>query len=359
MFEITLTIVVFIIMLLMVPGYTPKIKGRSGMPISNSIAELRKIRIGNSFQYILIRSENINNPILLFVHGGPGTSQLTLMRNNTQAIEKYFTVVNWDQRGAAKSYNAIKDINRMNINQFISDINELSEYLIKRFNKTKIILAGHSWGSVIGALAVYKQPKLYSAYIGIGQMSNVIESEKISYDWTLQQAKLRQDIKSVNKLTNIGAPPYTGEWKPKFLTQRKILGKYGGEYHGSNAGAFKVVLKNLLFSTEYTFVDRINFFRGIFKSLDLLFPELLKVNLFKQVPELKVPVWFMLGRYDFEVPSILSEQYYESLRAPNKTLYWFEKSAHLPNTEEREHFNQILVEKVLPMANLSKSESMV
>ena len=141
------------------------------------------------------------------------------------------------------------------------------------------------------------------------------------------------------------------------MTQRRILGRYGGEYYGSKVGAFGVVIRNLVFSTEYTLVDRINYFRGIFESVELLFPELLKVNLFVQVPELKVPVWFMLGRHDYEMPSVLSEQYFNILKAPAKTLCWFENSAHLPNTEERELFNQVLVEKILPTIELSESKN--
>ncbi len=348
MYIVLVIIIVIILVVLLMPGYTQKIKKAGDAQGQKSIAELKKIKIGDSFQWIMIRSENIDNPILLFVHGGPGTSQLTQMKNNTKPIEKYFTVVNWDQRGAGKSFSAIHDKSKMNINQFVSDINELSEYLAKRFNKNKIILAGHSWGSVIGILAVSQKPELYSAYIGIGQMSNVMESEKISYEWTLQQAELANDVKSVKKLIDMGSPPYQGEWSKKFIAQRHILGKYGGEYYGSKIGAFGHVIMNLVLSTEYTFLDRINFFRGIFDSLELLFPELLNVNLFEQVPELKVPVWFMLGRHDYEVPSLLSAKYFDFLKAPDKTLYWFENSSHLPNTEERDLFNQILVEKILP-----------
>ena len=327
------------------------------IPEQKSLAELQKVTIGNSEQWVLIRSENIDNPILLFVHGGPGTSQLTLMKNNTQPIEKYFTVVNWDQRGAGKSYAAIRDKSRMTIDQFVSDINELAEYLAKRFNQTKIILVGHSWGSAIGIIAVSKRPELYSAYVGIGQVSNMAEGERISYEWTLQQATTANDGKAVKQLTEMGCPPYTGAWRKKFMTQRRILGRYGGEYYGSKVGAFGVVIRNLVFSTEYTLVDRINYFRGILESVELLFPELLKVNLFVQVPELKVPVWFMLGRHDYEMPSVLSEQYFDNLKAPAKTLCWFENSSHLPNTEERELFNQALVEKILPTIERSESKN--
>jgi pimeloyl-ACP methyl ester carboxylesterase len=350
MYILLIIILLVILIILIRPGYTPSIKKGDG---KKSIAELSKVNLGNSEQWVLIRSENIDNPILLLVHGGPGTSQLTLMRRNTKSLEKHFTVVNWDQRGAGKSYKAIADKSRMNIEQFVSDIHELTEYLTKRFDKKKIILAGHSWGSVIGILAAAKRPELFSAYIGIGQMSNAAESEKISYDWTLRQAALVNDEKAVKKLREIGAPPYTGEWRKKFMTERQLLGKFGGEYYGSKIGAFGVVIKNLLFSTEYTFMDRINFFKGIFESVELVFPELLKVDLFTQVPELKVPVWFMLGRHDYEVPSVLAAKYFDVLKAPNKTLVWFENSSHMPNTEEEKLFNQILIEKILPTIGIA------
>ncbi len=357
MYFVLIIIVLLLLAVILKPGYTPKIKFDGEVKEEKCIAELTKIKLGGSEQWILIRSENIDNPIILFVHGGPGTSQLTLIRKNTQELEKYFTVVNWDQRGAGKSYNAIKDKSRMNLEQFVSDLNELSEYLLKCFNKRKLILVGHSWGSAISMFAVSQQPELYSAYIGIGQISNVLQSEKISYEWTLQQASKANDASSVKKLTEMGNPPYTGDWLRKFLTQRRILGKYGGEFYGSKIGAFGVVIKNLIFSAEYIFIDWINFFRGIIESVKLLTPELLKVNLFEQVPELKVPVWFMLGRHDYEVPSVLSVKYFDALQAPEKTLCWFENSSHMPNTEERELFNQILVEKVLNKAEQHESKS--
>jgi pimeloyl-ACP methyl ester carboxylesterase len=339
-------LVLGVLLALFLPGYTPRIRkdGTAG----KSLAELRAVTIGGAEQWLLIRSENTANPVLLFVHGGPGTSQLTLMRRNTEPLEKYFTVVNWDQRGAGKSYEAIRDSSKMHIGQFVSDIHELTGYLKARFHKDQIVLVGHSWGSVIGLLAIAQRPELYSTYIGIGQMSDMAQSERISYDWTLQQARAANDRKAVEKLTEIGPPPYAGDWRSKFMAQRRLLGKFGGEFYGSKTGAFGVVIQNLIWSTEYTLSDRANFFRGIFGSVRLLFPELLRVNLFQQVPEVSVPVWFMLGRHDYEVPSILSAQYFDALKAPQKTLCWFEKSAHLPNTEARDLFNQIMIQKVLP-----------
>jgi pimeloyl-ACP methyl ester carboxylesterase len=198
-------------------------------------------------------------------------------------------------------------------------------------------------------LAASKNPDLFSAYIGIGQMSRMAESELLSYEWTLEQAQTAKDQPSIKRLTEMGPPPYTGrDWRSKFMTERRILGKHGGEYYGSKSGAFGIVLKNLVFSREYTMLDRFNFFRGVLQSVDALYPELSRTDLFLAVPELKMPVYFCLGRHDYEVPSVLSARYFEALRAPRKRLIWFESSAHLPNSEEKDKFNEFMINTVLP-----------
>ena len=338
-------VVVALVVLILMPGSTPRISRRSH---PDGLATLEPVPVNGTLQWVLIRGENVANPVVLFVHGGPGTSELTLNRRNTRAIERHFTVVNWDQRGAGKSFAAGRDRARMTRTQFVDDVIALSSHLAARLHQQKLLLVGHSWGSVIGMLAVAQRPELFHAYIGIGQMSRMAESERLSWDWTMEQARKAGDTAAVSTLARIGPPPYTGRWRGKFMTERRLLGKFGGEYHGSRSGAFGVVLHTLIFSREYTLLDRVNFFRGIFGSLDALFPELYATDLFVEVPEVKVPVWFCLGRYDYEVPSPLAEKYFEHLRAPRKQLVWFENSAHLPNTEERDRFNALLTGTVLP-----------
>ncbi len=332
--------------LLLLPGCTPRISRRRH---PNGLATLEQVPLNDSWQWILIRSEDVANPVVLFVHGGPGTSELTLNRRNTAPLEKHFTVVNRDQRGAGKSFAAGKDRSRMTRAQFVDDVIALSSHLAARFQKEKIVLVGHSWGSVIGMLAAATRPDLFHAYIGIGQMSRMAESERLSWEWTLEQAKAAGDAKAVATLSRVGPPPYTGtDWRAKFMTERRLLGKFGGEYHGSRSGAFGVVLRTLVLSREYTVPDRVNFFRGIFGSLDALFGELYRTDLFTEVPEVTVPVWLCLGRHDYEVPSPLSATYFDALKAPRKQLVWFENSAHLPNTEERDKFNAFMIDTVLP-----------
>jgi len=132
------------------------------------VATLEKVRIGEADPWIFIRSDDVTSPIALYVHGGPGSSQLTSNRRHTRELEKYFTVVDWDQRGAGKSYGAIRDVGRMTIDQFVEDTRELTVYLLKRFHQERLVLIGHSWGSVIGALTAGRYPELFHCYVGIG-----------------------------------------------------------------------------------------------------------------------------------------------------------------------------------------------
>jgi pimeloyl-ACP methyl ester carboxylesterase len=327
-------------------GSTPEINRRSH---PNSTAVLERVPVNETLQWVLIRSENVANPVVLFLHGGPGTSELTLNRRNTRELEKHLTVVNWDQRGAGKSFAAGRDTRGMNVNQFVDDVIDLSSYLAERFEQDRILLVGHSWGSALGLLTVHRRPDLFAAYVGIGQASHQAEGERLSYDWTLEQAEKAKDSTSVRKLKEIGPPPYTGSnWRSKFMTQRRLLGKFGGEYHKSKIGALGVVLKSLICSPEYTILDRLNYFRGIFHSLDTVMPQVFQLDLFEQVAEVAIPVYFCLGRHDYEVPAELSARYFEHLKAPHKELLWFEESAHMPNTEESEKFNAFIVGTVVP-----------
>jgi pimeloyl-ACP methyl ester carboxylesterase len=342
-------IVALLILRFVLPAGTPRIHLTERSDPANAIAVLEKLSIGESDQWILERSENTDNPIILFLHGGPGTSQLTLNRRNTKDLEKSFIVVNWDQRGAGKSYGAIHDADKMNIDQFVEDTKELTLYLLKKFRKDRIILAGHSWGSVIGVLTASRYPELYHCYIGIGQIANMEDGESASYQWTLEQAREKNDNRAIAKLESIGHPPYQGDWQAKTLTERMFVARFGGEVHASGIGAFGLVIGSLLFSREYSFVDRINFFRGIFGSMKLLWPQLLKVNLFKSVPEFNIPVYMIEGRHDHEAPSEIAARYFDAIRAPSKELIWFEQSAHLVNSEERDAFNKILVNRIRPL----------
>jgi pimeloyl-ACP methyl ester carboxylesterase len=335
-------------LLFLIPGFTFPIKDKQGHNVSRSIASLEKVNLGGQEQWILIRGVDITKPVILFLHGGPGTANMCLLRKYTDELEQHFIVVTWDQRGAGKSYQAINPHSAMTIDRFVLDTGELTQLLCHRFDRQKIFLVGHSWGSLIGILSIQKYPNSYHAYIGIGQIVNMQENEQISYDWTLAQATKAEDKRAIRTLTEIGNPPYAGDWQKKLMTQRRLLGKYGGELYGSSNGAFPLVFSSLISANEYNLLDKVNFFKGIFASNHLLWQELLTINLKKQELSFKVPVYFALGRYDYEAPSIIAEQYFQIIEAPKKEIIWFENSAHLANIEENEKFDDLLINRILP-----------
>jgi len=325
-------------------GSTPPIR------LPGAVASLEPVTLNGTEQWVLLRSQNVTAPVVLFVHGGPGTSQLSLMRRELGRLERHFTVVNWDQRLAGKSFAAGADRSRLHVDQYVDDLLELARKLADRFAQPRILLAGHSWGSAISMLALRRRPDLFWAYVGIGQASRMLESERLSYAWTVDQARHLGERGALKTLARIGPPPY--QRRAHFLTQRSLMSRYGGEIFGSHIGATARVLGNALFGSEYGLLDRLNFFRGISRSLEALLPELYRIDLFTQVPEVAVPVFFCLGRHDHEVPSELAARYFDALVAPKKKLVWFERSAHMPNTEEPEKFCDLMAGEVLPLAPL-------
>ncbi len=334
--------------LCLVPASTPAITDAQGHLVPGSIASLEKVTLGGVEQWLLIRGEDATKPVILFVHGGPGAAEMAVLRGCTRELERHFVVVVWDQRGAGKSFAAVDPESAMNIRQFVADTHELADSLRRRFHQGKIYLAGHSWGSVLGVLTVRQYPELFHAYVGIGQVVNMKENERLSYEWTLAQAEQARDSKAVAKLRRIGAPPYTGDWQAKTIAQRTLLGKYHGEAYGNSNGALPLFVRGLWNASEYTWPDKLNFFRGAMASMRLLWPELLTVDLFERAPRLLVPVYLMMGRHDYETPHPLAEAYLAVLQAPHKELIWFENSAHLPHIEESARFNRVLIEQVLP-----------
>jgi pimeloyl-ACP methyl ester carboxylesterase len=333
---------------LLAPARTEPITDARGRPLPGSIAVLEEVTLGGVKQSVLIRGRDVANPVLLLLHGGPGTSELGLWRvHNLAALEQRFTVAVWDQRGAGKSYAAREPISAMTVEQLVADARELSEWLRRRFGQERIYLAGHSWGSLLGVLTVERHPELFHAYVGIGQAVSMGEGERLSYEWALARAEEARDQRSVARLRKIGPPPWSGDVVAKVLAQRTVLARYGGEVHGNPRGAALILLGCVLKTTEYCWRDRVNVFRGAFASMRVLWPQIQSIDLMEQAPELEVPVYLLEGRHDHEAPSVLAERWFRTLAAPRKALLWFERSAHLPNVEEPEAFNDFFVRRLL------------
>ncbi len=315
------------------------------------IETLEQVTLGGVEQWISIRGQDRNNSVLLFLHGGPGSPEMPAVRHYNSGLEEYFVVVNWDQRGAGKSYNPDVFKENLTVEQFVSDTHELTQLLRGRFEEEKIYLVGHSWGTIIGTRAAQRYPELYYAYAGIGQAVSFKEGEKISYQYTLNEAHRLGEEEAVRQLEEIGTPPYMQEdYLERIQVQRYWLQKFGGVDYGERnpTRAQLGILWNFLKAPEYSFWDTINMVRGNLLSNSALWEELHDFNFIKEIPRLEVPVYFLMGRHDYVTVYELVEQYYDILEAPHKELIWFENSAHSPNYEEPEKFVEVMTEHILP-----------
>ena len=182
---------------------TPPILDVNSKPIPNSIAVLEKVKLGGSEEWISIRGKDSRNPVLLFLAGGPGGSQLVTARRALAGLEDRFVVVNWDQPGAGKSFDAV-DRSKLTPDRYITDTHELVLNLRQRFGKEKVYLLGESWGSALGIMVVQRYPELFHAFIGTGQMVAFLENDLICYDFALRLAQKRGDTKQVEKLKQQG-----------------------------------------------------------------------------------------------------------------------------------------------------------
>jgi pimeloyl-ACP methyl ester carboxylesterase len=302
------------------------------------VAESDFVTLGGIPQWVEIRGADTANPALIALHGGPGMPETPLLRHFNGPVETAFTVVYWDQRGAGRSFSRAIPAASMTIDRFVADLDELVDHVRRRLGKEKVAIFGHSWGSALGTLYVARHPDKVSAYIGTGQIGDLAASERASYDFVLAEAKRRGNARGIKDLTKLGPPPYTNQ---QMMVQRRWLGRFVGMF---GRVPFSTALRILLFAPGSSPFILPKVFGGMFFSLRTLWPQVTAINLETAAPELKVPVWFLSGRYDHQVDAAVAEHYFNKLVAPKKQLVWFENSGHFAPFEEPERFNTTMSE---------------
>ncbi len=303
------------------------------------ISREQKITLGGWEQTIFIRGRNRANPVLLFLHGGPGLPEMPFSHINAE-LERDFTVVHWDQRGAGKSFRADIPLETMNVEQFVRDTAQLTRHLRRTFGQKKIYLAGFSWGSLVGALTASRHPEYYRAYIGISQLVDIPESELLLHRAGIAQATERGYPQVARKLRAIGEPPYRSRRDERLVNKltKAIQPRFPGEM---TRGRYLFLG---LRSPYYSLADDWQAVRGITFSGKHLEDDIHAHNLRKEVPEIAVPVWFFAGRFDTVLSGPLAERYFHALRAPRgKHLVWFEHSDHILHLEEDARFRAELL----------------
>jgi len=301
--------------------------GPAPLQAVDGVNALEPMELGGVKQWSSIRGTDRHNPVLLFLHGGPGSANLAKLRIQVPALEQHFVVVNWDQRGAGKSYSPGFDASTLSRQQLVADAHELVGVLKERFGVEKLYLMGFSWGAVLGLSLVDQYPDDFIAFISVSQVVDYAAGETLSVEYVRQSARDAGDDKAVAELSSI-EPTYTSpDWYTQLMTERRWLLHFGGVYHTADSYSHEIWM--MLKAPEYSLVEFAFWPVSSRKSLKQMWPELMKVVLSEQVRVVRCPVYFFAGRYDYNSPWQLTEAYYQKVEAPaGKHLVWFENSAH-------------------------------
>jgi pimeloyl-ACP methyl ester carboxylesterase len=331
-------------------SHTHPILGTDGKPLPASIATMEKVRLGGVDQWLILRGQDINKPVLLFLSGGPGASEAARVLRFNQELEKHFVVVIWEQRGCGKSYASINPKSDLTIAQYTADIIELTEILRARFNEQKIYLVGHSWGTIIGVQAVQTRPDLFHAYIGTAQMVDVLETDQMIYEMILEHSRSTGDIKFAQALESQGQPPYLG--KSPIQPYSTLFGREYSLYEYPNIKNEEYrrdgdILMLMLKQPEYGWLDRLYYLLGLMNTFNIVYPQLQDMDFRLNATHFELPVYLILGRHDMNNPYQIPEEYFNLLNAPSKQLYFFEDSGHGMIWEEAGKFHDIMVKSVL------------
>ncbi len=331
------------------PGKADPITDLNGKTLAMSISTIEKVKLGGQDQYLIIRGADSTKPVMLFLHGGPGSPEFVFMKHMNSALENDFVMVYWEQRGAGKSYSKEIPVESMNLEQFISDTRELSEILAKRFNQEKIYLLGHSWGSFLGILTAQKYPGLFHAYLGVGQVCYQYKGERISYEWVKDQANEHNNEHAIEALSEISFPDSLASseiWIDFLMVERNFVTQFGGGVTHEMTGLWPVI-EMVLSAKEYTFGEKMNYMPASLYSIEHLWPEVINKNLFNDIDSMQLPVYIFQGIHDYQTPYSVAKDFFDQLKAPQKEFFTFNNSAHSPMMEEVDKFNSIIREKIL------------
>lgn len=314
---------------------------------SNGISSLEQVTLGGAEQWIFIRGTDVNNPVLLFLHGGPGMPIIGMATSRQLDAEliDHFTVVHWDQRGSGKSYDPTLT---MSLDQIINDGGALIDYLLDRLGQEKVYLVAHSWGTIFGAEIAYRNQEKLHAYVGISQIVDNAEKEERTYHHYLDYARRVGDDEAVERLDAIGPPP--------FDSLDELYGKDGCLpptamiKDNETAARFGLLFLGFLISPEYSWLEGIQTMRmqGMDFTIEALWDQWDSVNVAAELEAADVPEYFFEGRHDWTNPTVLVEEFYENLEDKDDVnLIIFENSAHFPMIEEKEKYQDLIINVVL------------
>lgn len=347
---LALILLLISVLLIMSPGTVkPKVDG-NGNEIVGSVSEKTFIEINGAELGMFIRGEDTSNPVILFLHGGPGMPEYFLAEKYLTELEKHFTICYLEQRGTGLSYSSDLDDDAITTDQAILDAVETTDYLRERFDKEKIYLLAQSYGTFIGIQLASQYPQLFHAYVGIAQVSNQSESEKLAYTYMLEEYKKQGNTKMVERFENYAIYESEEDFETYLNSslREEALHKLGVGTMRDMDSVITGIFLPVMGCSAYTLSEKINIWRGkAFLNHSTNLGDDSFIDLTETITELEIPTYFISGVYDYNVSCALAKEYLNKLQAQIKGFYTFKKSAHSPLFEEQELFVQIMTEDVL------------
>ncbi len=304
---------------------TPPLQDTRGQPLPNAIAELRGLQLGGLDQWVLLRGHDRRNPVLLWLHGGPGGAQMPFAHRLDTELERHFVVVHWDQRGAGKSNHGDFDPATMQLEQYLADAGELIQWLRQHLDQDRIVLLGHSWGTRLGMQLIHEHPNWFHAYVGVSQVVDHGDATRLAWQWLARRIDPADAPHDWHTLQSIPIPALRHQ---DYRQLMRLVDSYGGSL---DAG-LGTLARTALISPEYNLVDLWRLWRGMQRGGGPMHADgqMQDYDLRQQITEVAVPVHFFMGARDHNTPLVLARDYLQQLTAPARELVVFENSAHTP-----------------------------
>jgi len=280
------------------------------------------IIIGGIKQYIRIKGKNVSKPVLLILHGGPGSSLMNKTDQISNKLQQHFVVVQWDQRETGETLKLNKSSQPLTAGLFYNDTRDLVDSLLNRFHQPKLYLAGYSWGTVPGFQMADKNPELLYAYLAISPVINNWESEQLALD----MLKKEMGNKAKKELSQVKIPFENAE---QLYYHRKWLFKHSGQ---------KFV--NISFRKSFVESWGVTWFE--------VWKEACNANLFESLPAINCPVYFFVGGKDYQTNYSITERYFNKVLAPKKDLFLFDGAGHGLLETDAGMVQDLIIEKILP-----------
>lgn len=335
-------------MLLVRPATTDPTVDADGDRVPGSIAELSTIDVNGRDLDVMIRGHSVDNPVLLFLAGGPGGSEMGAMRNHLPGLEEHFTVVTWDQRGTGKAYDELDPTGTYTLASVVDDTIAVTNHLRDRFGQDRIYLLGQSWGSTLGVLAVQQHPELYTAFIGTGQMVSQLATDTIFYEDTLEWARATGATGLAADLVDIGPPPYARmlDYETALSSEHDVY-PYDHSPNSEGQGGFS----ENFFVSEYSLTEQVHLLGAFMDTFSVLYPQLQDIDFRQTATEFEIPMFFVQGAHEADGRAEVFRDWYPMIDAPITDVVVLDTSGHRPLFEQPDEFVDHMVDVVLRHTN--------